>query len=138
VKDQLRQLALSDGRYSPEAFAFLFASLEHAVRLAGKDAAQGAERHVTGQELLAGLRENAIETFGPLAAHVWRAWGIKSARDWGTIVFLLVDASMLKRKDSDKPEDFDQGFDFDEVFVERYRPPLPRALEARPGGGENA
>jgi uncharacterized repeat protein (TIGR04138 family) len=138
MKDQLRQLALRDGRYSPEAFGFLFASLEHAVRLAGKDSAQGAERHVTGQELLAGLRENAIETFGPLAAHVWRAWGVKSALDWGRIVFLLVDANMLRRKDSDKLEDFEQGFDFDQVFVERYRPPLPRALEARPGGGESA
>ena len=136
MKDQLRQLALRDGRYSPEAFVFLFASLEHAVRLAGKDSAQGAERHVTGQELLAGLRENAIETFGPLAAHVWRAWGVKSALDWGRIVFLLVEAGLLNRQESDTIEDFRPGFDFDSVFVERYRPPLPRALEARPGGGE--
>ena len=138
MKDQLRALALRDGRYAPEAFHFLFESLEHAVRLAGKESAQGTERHVTGQELLAGLRQHALETFGPLAAHVWRAWGVKSSIDWGRIVFLLVDESLLRRRDSDTLADFEQGFDFERVFVEGYRPALPRALEARPGGGEQA
>ena len=99
MRDQLRQLALRDGRYAPEAFRFLFESLEHAVRLAGKEGAQGSERHVTGQELLAGLREHALESFGPLAAHVWRSWRIQSSVDWGRIVFLLVDQELLRRKD---------------------------------------
>jgi len=138
MRDQLRQLALRDGRYSPEALQFLFESLEHAVRLAGKESAQGAERHVTGQELLAGLREHAAETFGPLAAHVWRAWGVRTALDWGRIVFLLVDEGLLRRKDSDTLADFEGGFDFDEAFVQRYRPPLPRSLDARSGGAEGA
>lgn len=136
MRDQLRQAALRDGRYSPEAYQFLFEALEQAVRRAGKEEAQGAERHVTGQELLAGLREHALESFGPLAAHVWRAWGVRSSIDWGRIVFLLVDEGLLRRKDSDTLADFERGFDFDEAFVERYTPPLPRSLDARAGGGE--
>ena len=134
MKDQLRQVALRDGRYSPEAYQFLFESLEVAVRLAGKEESQGAERHVTGQELLAGLREHALESFGPLAAHVWRSWGVRSSVDWGHVVFVLIEADMLRRRDSDTLADFEQGFDFDEVFVERYVPPLPRSVDPRGGG----
>ena len=39
MEDDLRQLALNDGRYSPEALRFLFESLEFAIRLAGKEEA---------------------------------------------------------------------------------------------------
>lgn len=127
MSDPLRNLALRDGRYSPEAFRFLFDSLDHAVRLAGKEQAEGAARHVTGQEVLTGMRAFAKETFGPLAAHVWRAWGVRDTMDWGRIVFLLVEEGLLKRQDGDSIEDFRQGFDFDEAFVRGYRTELPAA-----------
>jgi uncharacterized repeat protein (TIGR04138 family) len=136
MSDPLRQLALRDGRYSPEAFRFLFESLDHAVRLAGKDAAEGPERHVTGQEVLAGMRVYASESFGPLAAHVWRSWGVNEAMDWGRIVFLLVDEGMLKRQDEDDIEDFRDGFDFDQAFEADYDPELPPVTDARAGGEE--
>jgi uncharacterized repeat protein (TIGR04138 family) len=136
MSDPLRHLALRDGRYSPEAFRFLFESLDHAVRLAGKDTAEGTERHVTGQEVLAGMRAYASDAFGPLAAHVWRAWGIEDTMDWGRIVFLLVDEGMLKRQDDDDIEDFRDGFDFDQAFESGYDPELPPITDARPDGEE--
>lgn len=132
VSDPLRKLALDDGRYAPEALQFLFESLDHAVRLAGREDAEGPDRHVSGQELLAGMRHYAGELFGPLAGEVWRAWGIQSSLDWGRIVFLLVDAGMLNRQENDTIEDFKDGFDFDEAFVRSYRPKLPPELFARP------
>ena len=132
VSDPLRKLALEDGRYAPEAFQFLFESLDHAVRLAGREEAEGPDRHVSGQELLAGMRQYATELFGPLAGEVWRAWAIESSIDWGRIVFLLVDAGMLNRQENDTIEDFRDGFDFDEAFVRSYRPKLPPELFARP------
>jgi uncharacterized repeat protein (TIGR04138 family) len=135
MNDPLRQLALRDGRYSPEAFRYLFESLDHAVRLAGKDAAEGQERHVTGQEVLAGMRACAKETFGPLAAYVWRSWGVRESLDWGRIVFLLVDEGLLKRQDEDQIGDFSEGFDFDEVFERTYVPQLPPVIGPRPEGG---
>lgn len=137
MKDQLRSVALRDGRYRPEALHFLFESLETAVRLAGKDAEQGQERHVTGQELVAGLAEHAREVFGPLAPEVWRAWGIAKALDWGQIVFLLVDEGLLRRQDSDTLADFEGELDFERAFVQGYRPALPRALEPRAGRGDD-
>jgi uncharacterized repeat protein (TIGR04138 family) len=130
MDDPLRTLALEDGRYSPEAFRFLFESLETAVRLAGKENVEGPDRHVTGQEVLVGLRELAQRSFGPLAAQVWRSWNVHTSMDWGRIVFLLVDNGLLNRRDSDTVEDFREGFDFDEVFVAGYEPEVPQLPEA--------
>ena len=128
MTDALRDLALSDGRYSPEALRFLFESLDWAVRLAGKEDAAESDRHVTGQELLEGLRAHASSLFGPLAAQVWRSWGIHSTLDWGGVVFLLVEKEMLRRRESDTIEDFRDGFDFDAVFVDAYHPKLSQDL----------
>jgi uncharacterized repeat protein (TIGR04138 family) len=126
-------LALEDGRYSPEAFRFLFEALPHAMRLAGRENAEGLDRHVTGQEVVTGLRAHAAQVFGPLAAAVWRSWGIESTLDWGRVVFLLVDKGLLNRQENDTIEDFRAGFDFDEVFVRQYRVPLGAAAEGEEG-----
>jgi uncharacterized repeat protein (TIGR04138 family) len=133
MNDALRKLALQDGRYSPEAFRFLYESLEHALRLTGREHAEGTDRHVSGREVLEGMRACATQQFGPLAAHVWRSWGVRESLDWGRIVFLLVEHKMLKRQEGDKVEDFAENFDFDEVFEKNYRPQVPK-LQA--GGGE--
>ena len=135
MNDELRKLALTDGRYAPEAFQFLYESLEHAIKLAGREEKEGAERHVSGQELLAGMRYYARELFGPLAGAVWRAWGIKESLDWGRVVFLLVDAGKLNRQDNDTIEDFRETVDFDRAFIEGYRPTLPPELFAGPPRG---
>ena len=138
MKDQLRSLALRDGRYRPEALHFLFDSLETAVNLAGKDTETGSDRHVTGGELVAGLTAHAVNQFGPLSPEVWRAWGIHSPMDWGRIVFLLVDEGLLRRQDSDTLADFEMELDYQAAFVDGYKPSLPRALEPRtprPRGG---
>jgi len=134
MNDPLRKLALRDGRYAPEAYAFLFESLDPAVKLAGREAAEGVDRHVTGQELLAGMRQHASELFGPLAAEVWRRWGVRESLDWGRIVFLLVEAGMLNRQENDTIEDFRSTLDFDQAFVAGYRPRLPPELFPRPPG----
>lgn len=124
MSDSYRPLAKRDGRYAPEAFRFLFDSLDRAVQLAGKEHAEGSERHVTGQEVLRGLCENARAAFGPLAAQVWRSWGVREPMDWGRIVFTLVDAQMLKRQEGDTIEDFEADLDFEELFVRDYRADL--------------
>jgi len=125
IEDPIRNIALKDGRYSPEAFRFLFEALTQAMIMAGKERAEGVERHVTGQEVLEGMRAHASDLFGPLAAQVWRSWGVTEAIDWGHIVFLLVEARLLNRQDTDTIEDFRDGFDFDEIFVKNYKPLLP-------------
>lgn len=71
------------------------------------------------------MRAYATQLFGPLAAAVWRSWGVRETIDWGRIVFLLVEEGMLNRQETDSIEDFRAGFDFEEVFVRQYRVPLP-------------
>ena len=121
----MREIALRDGRYSYRAFEFLQEGLEYSVRRLGREEAEGAERHVSGQELLDGLREYAKRLFGPLAGYVWRSWGVHHTIDWGHIVFLLVEHQMLRSQEEDSIEDFSKGFDFDEAFVKGYRIELP-------------
>ncbi len=137
MKDPFRSLAHKDGRYSPEAFRFLFEALDYAVRLAGKENAEDPDRHVSGQEVLRGIRACALDAFGPLAASVWRSWGVHETMDWGRIVFLLVEEGMLKQRPEDRIEDFGEGFDFDQVFVHEYEAQLPPKIGAQPDDDPN-
>lgn len=136
MTDPLREVWKKDGRYALEAFQFLFDSLDQAVLLTGREKHEGPARHVTGQELLEGMRLHALALFGPLAAQVWRSWGVASTMDWGRIVFLLVEAKLLNRQESDSIQDFRDCFDLDETFVESYRPKLPEELGTSPAEGE--
>ena len=128
MDDTIRRLATKCG-YSPEAFRFLFESLEHALISSGKAELEGTERHITGQELLVGMREYARRIFGPLASQTWKSWGIKGNLDWGKIVFGLVDAGMLNRQESDTLADFDQPFDHERYFVDEYVPDLKNSFD---------
>lgn len=138
MKEKLRAIALRDGRFAPDAFYFLFEALEVAVKLAGKDGLQGTARHVTGKEVLSGMRDHALTIFGPLTPEVWRSWGVESTLDWGRVVFTLVEAGMLKRQDEDRLEDFADGFEFEPTFVERYQPKLAGVLSQRGPASESA
>ena len=80
------------------------------------------------------MREHAREAFGPLAPQVWRSWGVHETIDWGHIVFLLVDAGLLNRQESDTLDDFRDGFDYEEAFVKDYKPRLPSTDELTGGG----
>lgn len=128
MKDPLLEIATTDGRYAVEAFQFLFEALDDSLRLAGKQELEGPERHLTGQEVLKGMRALAERAFGPLAAQVWRRWGIHQSLDWGHIVFLLVDANLLARREEDSIDDFRAGFDFDAAFVDSYEIAIPSDL----------
>jgi uncharacterized repeat protein (TIGR04138 family) len=136
VSDPVRKIWKEDGRYAFEAFQFLFESLDQSVRLTGRHAEEATRRHVSGQELLEGMRLHALKLYGPLAGHVWRAWGVRETIDWGRIVFLLVDAELLNRQDSDSIDDFVDGFDFGQAFASSYKPELPPDFGAQPGPDE--
>ena len=136
MTDPLREIWKRDRRYSFEAYQFLMEALDHTVRSTGRGDGKGAGTHVSGQELLDGMRVHATKLFGPLAAAVWRAWGLKTTHDWGIIVFQLVEAKLLNRQETDRIEHFRDGFDFDEVFVRRYRPSLPAEIGTTPVSDE--
>ena len=116
----------SAGTYPPHAFAFVQEGLRHTVdrlseaRARGDDGVGAAEveggRHVNGQELCIGLRDYAVSQYGLLARTVLEQWNIRRTEDFGRIVFLMVEAGLLRKTDDDSIEDFTGVFDFDEVF----------------------
>ena len=73
-------------------------------------------RHISGGELAGGVRDLALERFGPMARTVVEHWGIHATRDVGRIVFALVEAGVLIKQDEDNLDDFEGVFDFDQAF----------------------
>jgi uncharacterized repeat protein (TIGR04138 family) len=71
---------------------------------------------VSAAELLDGIRSIARAQFGPLTRGVLADWGVRATRDFGEIVFLLIDVGTMKKNDEDTLEDFDDVFDFVEAF----------------------
>ena len=83
--------------------------------------------HVSGQELLHGLREFALKEYGPMSKAVLNEWGIKTTDDFGQVVFNLVNSGVLGKNENDSPNDFKNVFTFDDAFV---KPFVPRNLIA--------
>jgi uncharacterized repeat protein (TIGR04138 family) len=77
-------------------------------------------RHVTGQELAQGVRELALDRFGPMARSVLEHWGIHDTEDVGRVVFAMVEQGILIKQEGDHPDDFSDVFDFEEAFEVNY------------------
>ena len=109
VEDRRREV-----HYAQESYGFLLEALAKTRRALGRDG------HVTGIELLGGIQELAAERYGPLAAMVFREWGIKSSNDFGHMVYELVDKGVLFRQDEDSIQDFLGGKSYELIFEEEY------------------
>jgi uncharacterized repeat protein (TIGR04138 family) len=114
IDTAIYDLAQKHGRYKPNAYHFTMDAVQFTVRKAREI------RHVTGGELLEGIRELALARFGPMAKTVFEQWGVGSTEDFGEIVFQLVDQGLLGKTEADKRSDFASGFDFDEAFVRKF------------------
>jgi uncharacterized repeat protein (TIGR04138 family) len=120
--EAMAQLILADGRYPLDAFEFLHDGLETtARRIHGEGMTEPGKRHVSGTQLCEGLRDLAIERWGPLARTVLRRWGIRQTLDFGNMVYLLVNNGFMQKTDQDSVEDFRDVYDFDEAFAVRPR-----------------
>src|SRR6266852_4296976 len=79
---RLADLVRRDPRYAYEAYEFVFAALTHTQRQLGREpaeedaAAAGPQHHVSGRELVEGIRDLALQEFGRMARVVFRMWGI--------------------------------------------------------------
>ena len=112
-----------DKRYDRDSYYFVREGLDFTLKMLKKQAhSLPAQRHVSGPELLEGLRRYAIHQFGPMAKTVLTYWGIHKCDDFGEIVFSMVEKGILGKTDQDSREDFRGGYDFDEVFVKPYQP----------------
>lgn len=121
LDEALDLIVQKDSRYTREAYDFVREAVEftqNAIRKANKN----QPRHVTGQELLAGIRTYALEQYGPMTLMLLHDWGIQRGEDFGEIVFNLVEHEIFSKTETDSREDFAGGYDFEETFRKPFRP----------------
>jgi uncharacterized repeat protein (TIGR04138 family) len=114
VDNPLDQVIAADPRFKPEAYLFVHDALGHTWRRLDH------RRHVTGRELLDGIKDLALKRYGPMAQAVLNSWGVRTTDDFGAIVFHLVDAELLSKTEEDRIEDFHAVYDFNDAFVRSY------------------
>ena len=111
-------------RFHQNAYQFVFDALKHSQRKLGRAAANDPDAetaHISGEELLDGIRDLALEKFGLMAVPVFRRWGIRKTLDFGRIVFELIDREEMRRTDHDQLSDFADVYDFEDVFDRNYQ-----------------
>jgi len=123
LEEAIRRKVLSvDSRFEIGAYLFLYEALAFTQNELGRDGRElpSEKRHVTGTELLEGIRKYASTLFGPLAPTVFKSWGIRESSDFGEIVFNLVEHGLLGKTEEDRREDFEGGFDLEKAFEGPY------------------
>jgi uncharacterized repeat protein (TIGR04138 family) len=136
-EEVLEQILVKDSRYHRDAYVFLREALDYTQKQVTKGTTKSTVRHVSGQELLTGIRDYALEQFGPMAITVLEEWGIKSCQDFGEMVFIMVEHGLLAKTEQDTRADFENGYDFHETFRNPFLPRekvkirLPDAKPAR-------
>ena len=113
--EKFRQVLETDERYSPQAYNFVYEALDWTLKNVTPQDDEDAQ-HVTGAELLEGIRQYTIHEFGCLARTVLESWGVTQTGDIGELVFNLVEHDLMGKQDSDTKEDFRDVYDFSEVF----------------------
>ncbi|GJM20133.1 MAG: hypothetical protein DHS20C15_00480 [Planctomycetota bacterium] len=111
-------LAASDRRYQEEAYHFVFRALDFVVDQQADTGGRplSTDQHISALALLDGLREYALDLYGPLARLVLERWGVRRTEDFGEIVFGLVEGRLLNKQETDRKADFRNGFNFREAF----------------------
>src|SRR6266545_98258 len=133
--ETLDQIVQKDPRYHREAYLFVRESLDHTQKLVNKgsktesrqaaateEIVEGKVRHVTGQELLAGIRDYALSEYGPMTLTVLNEWGVQRCEDFGELVFIMVENHLLAKTKKDTRDDFKGGYDFEEAFRKPFLP----------------
>lgn len=141
MSKDFQELLNQDPRYKPEAYQFIFESLDYAqsrlklgkkqesepseMRLAKEECTpdddQEPENHVTGQELCQASRLYALDMYGFMAKTVLNNWGIRSTSDLGELVYNMIRIGRMRKTAEDRREDFDDVYDFENAFDEDYQ-----------------
>lgn len=111
-----------DSRFGKGAYYFIRKALDFTVKEISESKEERTSHHVSGQELLEGIRKYALDQYGPLTLTVFKDWNVKRCSDFGDIVFNLVEFGVLGKTDTDQREDFKDGYDFKDAFLKPYVP----------------
>ncbi len=121
-EEAVEQILAKDTRYHRDAYLFVREALDHTQKMIGKQPKKNQVRHVSGQELLKGIRQYALLQFGPMTLTVLESWRIRRCEDFGEIVFSMVETNLLAKTDKDSRDDFKSGYDFHDAFRKPFLP----------------
>ena len=126
----MRDLLQDDQRYKLDAYQFIRESLqfahEHLEEIGALQSApsddpeQDPARHMTGQQLCEACRMYALDQYGYLAKMVLANWGLHSTGDFGELVYNLIRIEQMRKSPTDRREDFDDVYDFDDAFQPHF------------------
>jgi len=120
---KIKEIMKKDPRYALHAYQFVFEALDYTTNMLGKNQQKttDADRHVTGKQLMEGIRKYALKQFGFMSLTVFGLWGIKQDLDFGNIVFNLVESGLMGKTETDSPDDFKNIYDLKKVFDEGFK-----------------
>ena len=128
--EALESVVASDPRYQRDGYIFLRDALDFTTKQHKK--VKGVSvRHVSGPELLDGVRQYALKEFGPMVMTVFDSWGIRCSEDIGHMVFNLIGAGVFGKTEQDSIQDFKNVYDFEEAFVKPFAPEKPETVKPR-------
>ncbi len=123
LESAVEQLVIEDPRYAAEAYFFVRDGFDYA-RENSEDFIMNPDsrkqRPLSGAELARGLKDFALDEYGPMAAFTLAEWGIKTTNDFGEIVFNLVKIGFIAKNKGDARSDFDNVFDLQQALRSRY------------------
>jgi uncharacterized repeat protein (TIGR04138 family) len=127
-------ILLKDSRYRRDAYLLVRDALDYTKKsLSRREGVPLSDsEHVSGQELLSGMREYVLAQFGPMAITVLEEWGINRCEDFGEIVFNIVEAGLFSKTDTDSRTDFQNGYDFDDAFRKPFLPTSKLEQQSKP------
>ena len=127
--EALESIVANSPRYHRDGYIFLRDALDFTTTQQKKIKGVSV-RHVTGPELLDGVRQHALKEFGPMVITVFDSWGIQSCEDIGHMVFNLIGVGVFGKTEEDSIKDFKNVYDFKEAFVRPFAP--TKAETAKP------
>ena len=128
--EALESLVAHDPRFQRDGYIFLRDALDFTTKQQKKIKGVSV-RHVTGPELLDGVRQYALKEFGPMVMTVFDSWGIRSCEDIGHMVFNLIGAGVFGKTEQDSIQDFKNVYDFKEAFVKPFEPVKTESVNPR-------
>ena len=121
MKKTSEEIATEDGRDNAEALKFVYEGLGATIRKIKEADDQDQPRHISPDEFSKGLARLAIERWGRLSRMVLNRWGVNTTRDLGEIVFLMIDHKWMTAQETDRIEDFDNVYNFEQVFEKQFK-----------------
>ena len=123
---KVAELVAADPRFSKKAYYFVADAVTYTAKKIRENNPE-LGKHISGRQLLEGIREYALDQFGPLALDVLNDWGVRQTEDFGSLVFKMVENQLLGASEEDSPADFVNVYDFREAFLKPFTPPTAPA-----------